>query len=224
MPDKFGRIKKAGELNKNNAVSLTYMHNTFLRKEVEIDMNRNRITNLGVPIDDGDAIPKSYTREFLLKNQEINMSGNKITNLQDPVQSRDAVNKQTVERILSEGPTFQTYYSKDEFPALSMRRTIELNEIRLERFDRGFATYEFTINFISTNPISVFILKETPLLFARSILFTKTIIGTVSRTYIFRISEASDEGVISVDAKARENPSTLTTNILVKRFEFSLAI
>jgi len=71
-------------------------------------MNNKRITNLGNPVDTGDAVNKGFFDNIIRgmdsemerkldKNEEFSMNNKRITNVGNPVDKRDVVNKNYVD-------------------------------------------------------------------------------------------------------------------------------
>ena len=88
-------------VNKQSVESLITA--TALIKNSEIDMQKNKIINLGSPQDLEDAVNKSYLDNvclnFIKKNSAIDMNSNRILNLGKPVGENDAVSKSYVDNI-----------------------------------------------------------------------------------------------------------------------------
>ena len=58
--DKFGRTS-SGQAYSDSGVSIRYVNNNFIRRDGDIDMNNNKITNLLDPVNEQDATTKTYT-------------------------------------------------------------------------------------------------------------------------------------------------------------------
>ena len=58
--DKFGRTS-SGQAYSDSGVTLRYVNNNFIRRDGDIDMNNNKITNLLDPVNEQDATTKRYT-------------------------------------------------------------------------------------------------------------------------------------------------------------------
>jgi hypothetical protein len=96
------RISNLGTATQlNDAVSLSQANQTYLARtggsmSGNIFMGGNLISNVGAPIDDGDAVNKLYIDTNTIAkpiNEDLNMNSYRITNLPSPQATGDAINK-----------------------------------------------------------------------------------------------------------------------------------
>jgi hypothetical protein len=83
----------------------------FVREEIDgmfdenVNARNHKITNLGLPTHDNDAVTKSYSDMNLSKgggrlSGHLDMDGNELINVPDPIGAKDCVNKQYADSLL----------------------------------------------------------------------------------------------------------------------------